>query len=60
MFYVIKKGSKYFKANGYVNSGGSCDTATWVLRAGDSWATSSKEEAEAVAQFHGGKAIPYS
>ena len=60
MFYVIKKDGKYFKANGYVNSSGLCDTATWVDRAGDSWATSSKDEADNVARLHGGEAVPYS
>jgi len=34
MFFVVKKDAKYFKANGYVNSSGLCDTVTWVDRAG--------------------------
>ena len=59
MFYVVKKGAKYFKGNGYVNTSGQCDTVTWVDRAGDSWATSSKADADTVAQVHGGTAIPY-
>ena len=59
MFYVIKKGQKYFKSNGYVNSSGCCDTATWVATSGQAYGTSSKEKAVQIARVHGGKAVPY-
>ena len=57
--YVVRKDGKYFKANGYVESSGRCDTATWVNRSGDGWGTSSKAMADIVAEKHGGVAIPY-
>ena len=59
MFYVIQKGDKYFKANGFVNSSGRCDTATWTPTIGQSWATSSLEMAMIVADYHGGNPVEY-
>lgn len=55
MFYVIKKGNKYFSSGGaYVNSSGLCNGVRWVSDVNQAWATSSIEDAQAVADHNGG------
>jgi hypothetical protein len=57
MFYVIRREDKYFSSGkSYVNSSGLCDGVTWVSDVNQAWATSSLEEAQAVASRNGGTA----
>jgi len=59
MWYLVEKDGKYFKSNSYVNSSGLCEDFTWVPSMGNAWATSSLEEAQAVASRNGGKPVEY-
>ncbi len=59
MYYVIRKGSSYFSSNGYVNTSGRCDSATWVSDREMATAVSSYEFAQTIASVHGGSPEEY-